>query len=206
MAREREQELQRRIDTLTRQGVPDSVIQRYRKELEELKGASEPNQNTSTEEVARSMSPGGQFTDEGFVLDVTPEDMEKAGSKFARPGLHLSEMGLPEWETPGKSIRFPFTIIEEGPDNGKQGKLVCGISPDALWKLKEVLQAVGVPYKKTADGRVAFNHMEVVGKQFMSLWTKQKDSRPIEEGGKGTEYTKPTSAYPVGTKEEDLGI
>jgi len=201
-----EQELQRKIDILTKQGVPDSVIQKYRKELEELKGASGAEQNTKQEEVAQSMSPGGQITNEGFVLDVSPEDMEKAGSKFAAPGLHLSEMGMPEWETPGQSIRFPFTIIEEGTDNGKESKLVAGISPSALWKLKEILKAVGVPYKKTAGGKVAFNHMEMVGKQFMSLWTKQKDSRPVEEGGKGTEYTKPTAAYPVGTKEEDLGI
>jgi len=198
----REQELQRKIDILTKQGVPDSVIQKYRKELEELKGATEAGKNTSKEEVAHL----AQITDEGFVLDVTPEEMEKAGSKFANPGLHLSEMGMPEWETPGQSIRFPFTIVEEGPDNGKESKLVAGISPSAIWKLKEILKAVGVPYKKTADGKVAFNHMEMVGKQFMSLWTKQKDSRPVEEGGKGTEYTKPTAAYPVGTKEEDLGI
>jgi len=202
----KEQELQRKIDILTRQDVPDSVIQKYRKELEELKGTSEAKQNTGEEEVAQTMSPGAQFTNEGFVLDVTPEDMERAGSKFALPGLHLSEMGMPEWETPGQSIRFPFTIIEEGTDNGKESKLVAGISKEALWKLKEILKAVDVPYKKTDNGKVSFNHMEVVGKQFMSLWTKQKDSRSVEEGGKGTEYTKPTSAYPVGTKEEDLGI
>jgi len=198
------QELQRKIDILTKQGVPDSVIQKYRKELEELEGTSEIRQNAKQKEVAQTSMAG--FTDEGFVLDVTPEEMEKAGSKFALPGLHLSEMGLPEWETPGQSLRFPFTIIEDGPDAGKESKLVAGIRPGAIWKLKEILQAVGVPYKATADGKVAFNHMEVVGKQFMSLWVKQKDSRPVEEGGKGTEYTKPTSAYPVGTKEEDLGI
>ena len=56
---------------------------------------------------------------EGFILDVTPEEYEKAGSKFLAPGLRLCEMGLPEWETPGQSIRFPFICVEEGVDSGK---------------------------------------------------------------------------------------
>lgn len=195
-------ELENKIRILTKQGVPDSVISKYRKELEALSGAS-VGQNKKKEV---DLTPGGQFTDEGFVLDVTPEEMDKAGSKFAIPGLHLSEMGMPEWESPGQSIRFPFTIIEEGIDNGKESKIVCGIGTTALFKLKEVLVAVGVPYTKTTDGKVSFPHMAVVGKQFMSLWTRQRDSRPVEEGGKGTEYTKPTNAYPVGTTLEDLGI
>jgi hypothetical protein len=197
---DRIQELQRKIDILTRHNATVSVIERYRKELEELTGAVHIKEQTK-EEVSMA-----GFGDDGFTLDATQEEFEKAGSKFATPGLHLSEAGMPEWETPGKSIRFPFTIIEDGIDNSKESKIVCGVSKEALFKLKEFLAAVGVPTKTTADGRIAFDHMAVVGKQFMSLWTKQKDSRPVEEGGKGTEFTKPTAAYPVGTKEEDLGI
>jgi len=141
-----------------------------------------------------------------FILDVTPEEYETAGSKFATPGLHLVELGMPEWETPGQSIRFPFIIVEEGPDNMKDGKLVAGISKAAMWKLKEILAAAGVPATKTADGKMTFDKNTVAGKQIKVLYTQEVDSRPVEEGGKGTKYTKASAAYPADTTEESLGI
>ncbi len=143
---------------------------------------------------------------EGFILDVSPEEYEKAGSKFAQVGLHLAEMGMPEWETEGQSIRFPFIIIEEGADNSKEGKLVTGIGKTALWKIKEILSAIDVPVKKTKDGKVSFDNNACVGAQFKVLYIEQVDSRSPEEGGKGTKYTKATSAYPVTATNESLGI
>jgi len=192
---------------LTKQDVLDNTIAKCRKESVALQGtiASKNIPETKTGGDTHTM-PGGQFTDDGFVLDVDQEDYDKAGSKFALPGLHISEMGMPEWETPGKSIKFPFTIVEDGVDKDKKGKIVCGISKEALWKLKETLTAVGEEVKTTPEGKISFNHMAIAGKRFKSLWTKQKDSRSVEEGGKGTEYTKPTAAYPLDTTEEDLGI
>ena len=141
-----------------------------------------------------------------FILDVTPEEFESAGSKFAAPGLHLVEFGMPEWENPGQSIRFPFIIVEEGADNMKDGKLVAGIGKSAIWKLKEILSAVGVPVAKTADGKTTFDKNAVVGKQAKVLYTQEVDTRSAEEGGKGTKYTKATSAYSPDTTNESLGI
>jgi len=143
---------------------------------------------------------------EGFILDVTPEEYEKAGSKFATPGLHLAEMGMPEWETPGQSIRFPFIIVEEGADSGKDGKLVAGIGKSAIWKMKEILKAIDVPVTKTKTGNVTFDSNACVGKQFKVLYVEQVDTRSPEEGGTGTRYTKAQSAYPADTTEESLGI
>ena len=137
---------------------------------------------------------------------VTKEEYAKAGSKFAKEGMHLSECGMPEWDTPGVSIKFPFTIIEEGEDNSKESKISCGVGKDALWKLKETLTALGVPIKVGEGGRVAVDPMACVGKQFLSVWTTEVDRRPVSEGGKGGTYTKPTAALPVGAKTEDLGI
>lgn len=143
------------------------------------------------------------MTPDLILPGVTPEEYEKAGSKFAKVGAHLSEYGMPEWETPGQSIRFPFTIIEEGEDNGKESKYVAGVGKTALWKLKELLKSAGVATKEV-DGKVAFDPMECVGRQFQSIWTMEKDSRPASEGGKGGTYTKPTSALPVGAVVEEL--
>ena len=140
-----------------------------------------------------------------IIPGITEEEYEKAGSKFAAEGMHLSECGMPEWETPGQSIRFPFTIIE-GDDEGKESKIVAGVKKEALWKLKEMLKALGVAITTNKDGQVSFDPMDCAGKQFMSVWTIEVDSRPASEGGKGGIYTKPTSALPVGAKSESLGI
>jgi len=147
----------------------------------------------------------GEFMPE-FILDMSPEEFEKAGSKFANVGLHLAEMGLPEWENINSSIRFPFIIIEQGLDNGKEGKIVAGVSNKAAWKIKEILVALGVSSKTDATGKVAFNGDDCVGKQFKVLYTEQIDSRTPEEGGTGTKYTKAETAYPADTSNETLGI
>lgn len=143
---------------------------------------------------------------EEFILDVGLEEFEKSGSKFAKAGLHLVELGLPEWENQGVSIRFPFIIIEDGEDSSKEGKLVAGVGKNAAWKLKEILKSAEVPYSATKDGRVAFKSNDVVGKQCKVLYTEQVDTRTPEEGGKGTRYTKAESAYPVSATSESLGI
>jgi len=140
------------------------------------------------------------------IPDVTEQEYEKAGSKFAAEGAHLSECGMPDWDTPGVSIKFPFTIIEEGEDNGKESKMSCGVGKTALWKLKEMLNALGIQIKVGAEGQVSFDPMECVGKQFLAVWTTEVDSRPASEGGKGGSYTKPTAALPKGAKTETLGI
>lgn len=140
-----------------------------------------------------------------FVLDVTEEEYEKAGSKFAAAGARLSECGMPKWKTAGQSIEFPFTIVEEGPDKGKEGSLFCGVGKTSLWKLKEMLTALGVQYTLKND-KVTFNDMQCAGKQFLAVYTEEVDTRSADEGGTGTHYTKASSALPVGAKVEDLGL
>lgn len=138
-----------------------------------------------------------------FILGVTEEEYQSAGSKFASEGEHLSEMGMPDWKVPGKTIEFPFTIVAEGADNGKEGSYFCGIDKKAIWKIKEILDAIGVAYS-LQNGKPAFKSEDCVGKQFLSVWTTQIDSRKPEEGGTGSSYTKPTSALKVDTSTEDL--
>lgn len=125
-------------------------------------------------------------------LDATPEEFEKAGSKFAEKGDHVSEFREPFWETQGVSLSFPFTIIE-GPDIGKEGKISAGISKKAMWKVKEILLALGIPYETSANGKIIFNPSDVAGKKGYTRWEIEKDTRP----GKDTEYTKPVSVLKI---------
>jgi len=140
--------------------------------------------------------------DTTFELPMSPEEYEAAGSKFAKPGAHPSEMGLPTWDTPGISIAFPFTIIA-GPDAGVEGKLSCGIKPTAVWKLKEVLKAIGVPVEMV-NGKPKFDGALCVGKKFLSVWAMELDTRLPEEGGKGGSYSKANGALSLEAKPEKL--
>ena len=133
-----------------------------------------------------------------FVLDgVTADEYEKSSSKFAAVGKHLSEAGAIYWKTPHQTIGIPFTIIEEGPDYGKPGEFFASVLPKGVWKLKQILEALGVNVvMKNVQGvkRPVFDANEIPGKQFFSVWTEQVDSRSPEEGGKGTKYSKATDA------------
>ena len=135
-----------------------------------------------------------------FELPVSEEEYESEGSKFANAGEHLSEITNVDWDTPGKSIKFEFCIVS-GPDKGVEGKISAGVTAGAAWKLKQCLQAIGVPVE-IKNGKVHFSGAACVGKQFICVWTPQKDTRPPEEGGTGNYFTKPTSMLPVGTQVE----
>ena len=147
-----------------------------------------------------------------MVLPVSEEEFEKAGSKFvtfpagAKPGdveLRNIEMGMPDWKQQGVSIQLPVTITEEGVDQGKEDNLFCGVTPDAVWKLKAVLSTIGVGYKKVGKN-VAFNSEEVVGKPAVGVWTWQKGTKGGVEGGEPTFYSKLTDIQAPDTKTEAL--
>jgi hypothetical protein len=174
-----EKELKDKIAKLKGLGE-DDLVAKYERELATMQ--SKP--------VAEKASAGD------FVIPVTEEEFEKITSKFAQVGLHVSEFGMPEWKTPNVSIAFPFTITE-GVDKGKGNEITAGVAPNAVWKLREILTALEVPYKKTNKGQVAFSPMDVVGKIGKTQWIEQKDTRSVEEGGKGTTYTKPVSVLPL---------
>lgn len=171
------------------------LVRKYKDDLARLQG----------KEIKETMSEENQDTT-FEIPSMSEEEYEAAGSKFAQEGVHLSEMGMPSWDTPGKSIAFPFTIIEEGEDAGKESKISAGVSKDAVWKLKEILKAVGVSHS-VINGKVTFDGMECVGKKFGSVWIKQLDKRSPEEGGKGGTYTKATGAIAIKDEvQKDEGV
>jgi len=182
-------ELQAKVDKYNSMGE-NELAEKYQAELNAKKGKS-----------------GGSPASGDIVLNVSPEDFEKASSKFAAPGLHLSVFGMPYWKTVGKSLAFPYQICE-GEDDGKEGEIFCGISKEAAWKIKEILKALNVSYKNQ-NGLVAFNPADVAGKKGNVLYAQVKDNRSAEEGGKGTIYTKPvegSNVFPADATLESINV
>lgn len=146
-----------------------------------------------------------------IVLPVTEEEYEKAGSKFISfdPSAPVGtlvyreiEMDMPDWDTPGQSLKFPVRVTQEGEDFGKEDKLSAGVGATAMWKLKDILKALDVELEMRvgADKKKhpVFDTMVVAGKQAVGCWQVQIDSRAPEAGGKGTKYTKLVSIFPAG--------
>jgi hypothetical protein len=181
---ERIEWLKKTIPIMESADPKSSKLKAYKDELAKLTKKAAPISSSST--IAE--------------IPATEEEYESAGgSKFAAPGVHKSEFGMPYWKTPGMTIAFPFTIVE-GEDAGKENEIFAGVGKSALWKLKEVLSALGVEVKKTKAGNIAFDFAEVAGKQAQTLWTKQVDTRPLDEGGTGSTYSKPVSVLPLGAE------
>ena len=193
----RVEQLKSEIETLEPMEGTAGLVSEKKAELAKLEGSA----------VLTAKKKGDKgMTEEGVIeLPSTEDDWNKASSKFAAPGLHLSEMGMPYVKTPGRSIGFPFTIVEDGPDNGREGEIFGGMDANSVWKTKEILNAVGVAHQ-VVNGKIQFKPADCMSKEFMSLWTQEKDTRTPEEGGKGTIYTKATKAVKVGAEITDLGI
>jgi len=163
--------------------------------------ANSPKLKSWETELAKLDKKASPATEGTFVIPGATEDEYEAtsGSKFAKPGLHLSEFGMPYEKTPGMSLAFPFTIVA-GDDKGKENEIFAGLGKNALWKLKEILIALGVEIKKTKGGGIGFDFAEVAGKQAQVLWRTQQDTRSLSEGGTGGSYTKPVSVLPIGAE------
>lgn len=150
-----------------------------------------------------------------LTLDVTQESFEKAGSKFITfaPADAIGtqyfkevELGVADWDNPGISIKFPITIIgpEGDPDIGKQDKLSAGVAENALWKLKEILKALGIPitYKVGIDKKKhpVFETDDVAGKKAVGCWELQLGSKGGDAAKGGVKYPKLVSIFPEGYK------
>lgn len=185
-------ELKEKIKKLTEMGE-NTLAAQYQAQLNALEGAGKP------QGVAPAAGTAGKI-----IIAVTPEEFDKAGSKFARVGLHESIFGMPYWEQAGISLSFPFTIVA-GSNEGIEGKISTGADKKSAWKIKEILAALGVQYD-TVNGMVAFDPADVAGKRGATLWSQQKDTRTQEEGYKGTIYTKAISVHPTGSTLESIDV
>jgi len=116
-------------------------------------------------------------------LPISEKEYKEAGSKFVTipagdDSVTLAvECGMPDWDTPGVSIKFPVKVIDKGIDAGKSDKISCGVSRDAVWKLKEVAAGFGHPEAVTfVDGKVELDADAFVGTKAAGIWNKTKSN------------------------------
>ncbi len=78
-------------------------------------------------------------------VDEETYEAQSVGSRYVEnPGDYEVEMGMPMWVDPGRSMAFPFTITEAGPECGKEARINAGIHAEAFWKVKELAIACDV--------------------------------------------------------------
>ena len=153
-----------------------------------------------------------------ILPDVTEEEYNASGSKFVtfpagtKTGdiqCRKIEIGMLDWDTPGQSMKVPITVLDEGPDEGKEDKLSFGVLATGIWKGKEIYRAItggNMPMKTGSDGKnhPAPNPEDLAGKTAYGIWVMQEGKK----GGVGETVTYPKltsiSAEPVQT--EGLGI
>lgn len=137
-----------------------------------------------------------------ITLPVTEEDYEKAVSKFitfppdAKVGdiqVRKVELGMVDWDTPGKSLKWPVRVIEEGIDFGKEDKISSGVDQKGVWKTRQLYENITgtkMPMKEGADGKKhpSFDGMEFAGKQAYGVWT-------LMEGHSGGDPSAPVVKY-----------
>lgn len=179
---DRIEKLKRTISVLEESDPKSSKLQGFKDELKKLTKSS-PGATAGT-----------------FVIPgATEEDWEKTSSQFPQAGIHLSEFGIPYEKTPGTSLAFPFTIVS-GVSESKEGIIYAGLGKDARWKLKEILNALGVEIQKTKGGGIGFDFAEVAGKQAQVIYKLEPDKRPLSEGGTGGSFPKASTVLPIGAE------
>ena len=154
------------------------------------------------------------MADQEFILPVTEEEYEAGGSKFIAfpPGAKVGdiqyraiECSMPDWDTPGRSLKFPVVVTEDGPDKGKEEKISTGVDSKSVWKLKEIQQAVlGTPLemKAGADGKKhpVFKPTDYVGKVAVGIWEMQKGYKGGDSNAEAVYYPKLVQLMPEGSK------
>jgi hypothetical protein len=169
-------------------------LQEQKRVLKTMKGMESQIADIDKQIAALSKTSISSSSD-GFSMDE--DTWDSAQSKFADPGTHLSEFGFPDWDTQGKSIKFPFTIIA-GNNKGVEGKISTGISKESAGIMKRYLTGLGII--PTFPITLAKLQEWVPGKKAMTLWVRQVDTRSPEQGGKGSSYCKATDILPIGTE------
>ena len=150
-----------------------------------------------------------------IILPITEKEYNEAGSKFinipagssGKPAVGDTialevECGLPDWDTPGRSIKFPITVIQKGSiDAGKTDKISCGVGADGVWKLKETARGFGKESAVTFEnGKPNLDSDAFVGAKAKGIWERQM-SDPAATGKPAVFYSKLTAVV-SGTPEQ----
>jgi hypothetical protein len=158
-----------------------------------------------------------------FMLPVTKEDYDTAGSKFVTfpAGAKIGdvqyrnvEVGMMDWDSPGKSLKIPVTIVEVGPDFKKEDKISFGIDKGGIWKGKAIYANItgsDMPMKMGSDKKVhpAPRSEDLLGKTGIGVWLMTEGRKGGDPHGDKTLYPKLMDILAPGSKlpaSGDLGI
>jgi len=147
-------------------------------------------------------------------LPVSEKEYKEAGSKFITipAGANSKEQvgdtialdiecGMPNWDTPGVSIKFPVKVTEkDSVDYGKADKISCGVSSTAIWKLKDTVRGLGLESAVTfKNGKPELDADAFVGTKARGIWVRVKSNTdpPFM-------FAKLQSIVPAGASTEDL--
>ena len=170
------------------------------------------------------------MAEQEFILGVTEEEYEEAGSKFitwldendnpvmsgawasqvGKTNLRDIEIGMPDWKTVGKSLKFPVSIMSEM-DKGKEDEICPGVDVKGIWKLKEIHQAImgnELEMKVGADKKKhpVFKPAIYVGKPAVGVWEMQEGHKAGDPNAPIVYYPKLVSIMPAGTKETEQSL
>ena len=152
-----------------------------------------------------------------FMLPSTEEDYDKSGSKFVTfpPGateVYLNiEVGQLDWEQAGVSMKLPITIVEDGPDKGKQEKISFGVNAKGIWKGKQIYEAVAcsaMPMKKGTDGvkHPAPDSDALLGKAAVGHWVMSSGFKGGDPTAEKVNYPKLQDIFAAGAKPTTEGL
>ena len=154
------------------------------------------------------------------IHGVDESQYDLAGSKFISfpPGATVGaiqqrniEVIDMDWDTPGSSIKVDVQVTEEGADNGKKEKISFGVSPEAIWKGKDIYRAITGGEMPMVTGSDKKNHPkpdpgEVIGKKAVGVWKMTAGRKGGDPDADVVYYPKLDSIPPAGAKTENLGI
>lgn len=118
-----------------------------------------------------------------LILNTSYKDYKESGNKFIEIPAGLSrgdsfamqvKIGMVDWDTPGKSLKFPVTVISDGANKDKADKLAVGVAKNAIWKLNNLAGQLGFEVGNEG-GKVAIDTDSLVNTEAWGIWT-------VEEG------------------------
>lgn len=133
----------------------------------------------------------------GSGKKVNFSGVQSGGRKKIPEGDYLFKVDKATWEESqaGNDMVVFESVVKTGPQAGWRGYIHCAVTPKALWKLRQMLEALGVPI---VDGEMSINPKKYVG---------------LEHGGsveteewEGKKRSKITDIFPVdqlGDEDED---
>lgn len=108
----------------------------------------------------------------GSKFIVLPIDPATGKGQLGAVVIREIECGMPDWYTPGTSLKFPVKVVEDGVDKGKEYDYYAGIAAKAAFKLEEAAAAFGVPEAISFDekGKAQIDTDLFPGKHAKGVW------------------------------------